>query len=111
VVTVASTGDLSVVAVIAEVFYDLVKYGVGGLYEATCDSNLYNSVSAGLGGEFNTTTIIKMANTASAEFKTLFLALESGSPVGFTNLDVVEGGPNHALQFRLTYPRPAKPKI
>jgi hypothetical protein len=111
VVTLASTGDLSVVGLIGELVYDLFKYGIGGLYEATCDSNLGMTVNASLAGEFNTTTIVKMANQASDAFKPLFLALDSGSDVGFTNLDIVEGGANHALQFRLTYPAPAKPTL
>jgi hypothetical protein len=108
--TLAATGDLSVLSLVADLFYDLAKYGIGGLYEATCDANLSSAVSANLAGEFNTTTVIKMANQASAAFKTLFLAVGSGSDIGFTQLDVVEGS-DHSLEFRLTYPTPAKPDL
>jgi len=111
VVSLAATGDLSIVTVIYDIFYDLVKYGVGGLLEAVCDSNLFPAVDAATSGEFNTTTIAKMANQASAGFKTLLIAVDTANNVGFTKLDIVEGGANHALQFRLTYPPPTKPKI
>jgi hypothetical protein len=115
VVTLAATGDLSVVAVAAELIYDLFKYGIGGLYEATCDSNLYNTVDAYLSGEYNTTTIAKMANDASAAFNDLFLALDSASAVGFTDLEIEGVGDEKklqtALQFRLIYPAPTKPKL
>lgn len=114
-VTLASTGDLSVVAVAAELIYDLFKYGIGGLFEATCDSNLYNTVDAYLSGEYNTTTIAKMANDASAAFNNLFLALDTASAVGFTDLEIEGVGDEKklqtALQFRLIYPAPAKPKL
>ncbi len=96
VVSLAATGDLSVVTVIYDIIYDLIKYGVGGLLEATCDSNLFPAVDAATSGEFNTTTVVKMANQASAAFKTLFLAVDSASNIGFTKLDIVEGGANHA---------------
>jgi hypothetical protein len=115
VVTLAATGDLSVVAVVGELIYDLFKYGIGGLYEATCDSNLYNTVDAYLSGEYNTTTIAKMANQASAAFNDLFLALDTASAVGFTDLEIEGVGDEKkyqtALQFRLIYPPPAKPKL
>ena len=115
VVTLAATGDLSVVAVVGELIYDLFKYGIGGIYEATCDANLYNTVHAYLSGEYNTTTIVKMANQASAAFNDLFLALDTASAVGFTDLEIEGVGDEKkyqtALQFRLIYPAPAKPKV
>ncbi len=115
VVTLAATGDLSIPAVVAELVYDLFKYGIGGLYEATCDSNLYNTVEAYLSGAYSTTTIVKMANQASAAFNDLFLALDTASAVGFTDLEIEGVGDEKkyqtALQFRLIYPPPAKPKV
>jgi hypothetical protein len=113
--TLAATGDLSVVGLVGELVYDLFKYGIGGIYEATCDAGLYNTVDGYLSGEYNTTTVVKMANQASDAFKTLFLALDTASSIGFTGMDIEGVGDEMkyqtALQFRLTYPAPAKPKL
>jgi hypothetical protein len=118
VASLAATGELSIVTVIAQFFYDLFKYGIGGLLEASCDSNLYSPMSSGMaigigaavsGLGNNSPTLLRMANTASQSFKTLFLALDSASAVGFTNLDI-EQGPKSSLIFKLTY-LPAKPEL
>jgi hypothetical protein len=114
--TLAFSDGSSIFAAIGELVVDLFKYGPGSLLEATCDSNLYGTVSASLAGLGNNTatdapTIIKMANQADDAFKTLYEALQSGSDVGFAQLDVVQGAyPDLGLQFRLT-DAPAKPAL
>jgi len=117
VASLAATGELSFVTIIAQFFYDLFKYGIGGLLEASCDSNLYSPISsglaigvgAGLSGTYNSPTVLRMTNTVNQAFKTLFLALDSASEVGFTKLDV-EMGAKKSLVFKLTY-TPAKPDL
>jgi hypothetical protein len=108
--TLAATGELSWPAVVVQFFADLFKYGIGGLYSATCNADLYNEVSSGLAGPFNSPTLISMAKTAEQAFKTLFVALGSGDQAGFSKLDIEEG-PHHNLVFKLTYPAPDKPVV
>lgn len=111
-VAALATDELSWVTVVAQFFYDLVKYGVGGLYELSCDSQIYQTVDASLSGEFSTSTVAKMANTASEAFKNLFAALDTANAAGFTKLDIeLAQDQKKTLIFKLTYPPPAKPKL
>jgi len=50
------------------------------------------------------------ATDMSISFNALFDSLQSATALGFTQLDIVQG-PKDTLQFRLTYPPPAKPQL
>jgi hypothetical protein len=52
----------------------------------------------------------KAVTDLSISFNALFDSMQAESAQGFTQLDIVEGT-KHSLQFRLTYPTPAKPQL
>jgi len=108
-VSVAATGEFGVVTIIAQFVEDLFKYGIGGLFEMSCNADLFHSVSTGLSETYNSPAALQMSNTLDQAFKTLFVALDSANAVGFTQLDIVQG-PKRSLQFRLTYPT-VKPQL
>jgi hypothetical protein len=114
-VQVAATQEFSIVTVLYDFFKDLFQYGIGGLFEMSCNGQLFHDMSMGelTYASFNSPTAQRMANTTHKAFKNLFLALNSGSKVGFTNLEI-EAGPGSELKrtliFKLSY-TPAKPVL
>lgn len=111
-VSVAATQEFSFAQVIYDFLKDLFTYGIGGLYEMSCNGQLFHNIAMDPSGgaTYKAPTVNQMAKTVDQAFKTLFLALGTGSRVGFTKIDVVEG-PGKALVFKLTYPTPAKPVL
>jgi hypothetical protein len=106
----AMTDGASIFGFIEKLFEDLFKYGIGGLYEMTCINSVYNPVTEKTGGgTFNSANAQKMANQADEAFRTLFIALNSGNAVGFSQLDLAKGK-GDGLRFELT-DTPAKPTI
>jgi hypothetical protein len=107
-----ATEEFSIGVVIYQFLDDLFKYGIGGLFEMSCNGQLFHNVSIDPtgGATYNSTTVQQMTKTVNQAFKTLFLALNSASAVGFTKLDIEEG-PQKSLSFKLTYPAPAKPEL
>jgi hypothetical protein len=106
----AATDGASIFGFIEKLFEDLFKYGIGGLYEMTCINSVYNPVTAeSSGGTFPSANAQKMADQADEAFRTLFIALDSASAVGFSQLDLAKGK-GDGLRFELT-DTPAKPTI
>ncbi len=106
----AMSDGASIFDFVAKLFEDIFKYGIGGLVEMTCITNIYNPVTGPLTApDFNSATAQKMANQAHQAVKTLIVALNSAGDVGFSKLDVVEGKGN-GLHFKLI-DTPAKPTL
>lgn len=104
-----ATDEFSFGVVIYQFLEDLFKYGIGGLFEMSCNGQMFHnlSIDPSGGATYNLATVQQMTKTVSQAFKTLFLALDSASKLGFTSLDVVKG-PQSSLIFKLTYPAPGK---
>jgi hypothetical protein len=107
-----ATDEFSFGVIIYQFLEDLFKYGIGGLFEMSCNGQLFRNVSLDSSGglTYNSPAVTQMTKTANQAFKTLFLALDSASAVGFGNLEIAEGT-HKSLVFKLTYPPPAKPVL
>jgi len=116
-VAAASAGEtdgISLAPVIAHALYIAFKYGIGALVDAIVNQDLPTLMNNSFVGALflqqqGTPAIEGIAKKAGKEIKTLLLAVDSGSRIGFTKLDVDMA--KHSMVFKLTYPTPAKPQL
>lgn len=98
----------SLVAAVVQALKLLIT-NAGAIVADVANSHLRDEVSAKLSPLYSGAASQAAMRTSDA-FNGLFEALNSARDVGFTQLDI-DMGPKQSLQFRLTYPVPAKPVL
>jgi hypothetical protein len=101
----------ALISAVVEAIKTLVT-NAGAFVAAASNADLRDQVSAQLSQFLESAAADKTATDEANSLNLLFAALESASPMGFTQFDIAPGpAPDHTLQFRLTYPPPGKPKL
>jgi len=108
------TDGVSFAPAIAHALYIAFKYGIGALVDVIMNQDLptmLNNTFVGMNlfQQPGNPAIEGVAKRAGQSIKTLLLAVDSGSRIGFTKLDVEMA--KHSMVFKLTYPTPAKPQL
>ena len=101
----------ALISAVVEALKTLIT-NAGAIVADVANANLRDQVSSDLSQYLESASAGKAITDEANAFNLLFAALGSANSMGFTQFDIAPGpAPDHTLQFRLTYPPPAKPKL
>lgn len=98
----------ALITAVVQTVKDLL-FNSGALYADVANQHLRDEVSARI-NNLASGALGQGVNTGADALNNFIVALESATALGFTDLDV-DVGPRNSLQFKLTYPAPAKPQL